>query len=177
MARVGARVAAAPPTAARACRPRGSSRSAAGGAARPAAAGPPAAAAAVWPAAAAGLAATARLPRGARLACAAKKQKFASFGEMLSKSEVPVLVDFYATWCGPCQMAAQALDALGPAFNGRCLFVRIDTEKYPRLAAAYGVQALPTLVLFRDNAPAARLDGFLPEPELRRWLEGALAPR
>ena len=88
-----------------------------------------------------------------------------------------VLVDFYATWCGPCQMAAQALDALGPAFSGRCLFVRIDTEKYPRLASAYGVQALPTLVLFRDNAPAARLDGFLPEPELRRWLEGALAAR
>ncbi len=79
----------------------------------------------------------------------AVKKQFSSFQEMLESSSQPVLVDFYATWCGPCQLMAQILDQVNIQMGNQLQIVKIDSDKYPVLASQYGVQALPTLVLFR----------------------------
>lgn len=86
----------------------------------------------------------------------ATKQEFNSFDELLSGSDVPVLVDFYATWCGPCQMMAKILEQVNAQMRGKLKIVKIDTDKYSELASQHQVYALPTLVLFkkRSTSPA-----------------------
>lgn len=79
----------------------------------------------------------------------AVKKQFTSFQDLLSGSDLPVLVDFYATWCGPCQMMGPILDKVNNQLRGRLQVVKIDTDKYPQLASQYEIHALPTLVLFK----------------------------
>ncbi|MFB2920716.1 MULTISPECIES: thioredoxin [Aerosakkonema] len=100
----------------------------------------------------------------------ATKQQFNSFPELLSSSDVPVLVDFFATWCGPCQMMAPILEQVNAQMQGRVKIVKIDTDKYPRLASEYGIQALPTLVLFKNGKPVNRIEGVLSGPQLVQHL-------
>lgn len=104
----------------------------------------------------------------------AVKKKFSSFQELLSDSEVPVLVDFYATWCGPCQMMSPILEEVSAQLKGRLQVVKIDTEKYPRLASQYQVYALPTLVLFQGGHPIERIEGVLSAPQLIQRLQTSL---
>jgi thioredoxin len=92
----------------------------------------------------------------------AVKKQFTSFQELLSGSDVPVLVDFYATWCGPCQMMAPILEQVSNQLKGRLQVVKIDTDKYPQLASQYQIHALPTLVLFKNGQPVERIEGVLP---------------
>jgi thioredoxin len=89
----------------------------------------------------------------------AVKKKFSSFQDMLAESNTPVLVDFYAEWCGPCHMMAPILEDVGKRMKDKLKVVKIDTEKYPNLASQYQIHALPTLVLFKDGAPAERIEG------------------
>lgn len=89
----------------------------------------------------------------------ATKQQFTSFAELLSQSEVPVLVDFYATWCGPCQMMAPILGEVSRKLVGQLKVVKIDTDRYPQIASQYQIQALPTLVLFKHGQPCTRIEG------------------
>ncbi len=96
----------------------------------------------------------------------AVKKQFKSFSELLAGAEVPVLVDFYATWCGPCQMMAPILEQVGAALQGKVMVVKIDTDRYPDLASQYAIEALPTLVLFKDGQPAQRFEGLLPAEQL-----------
>jgi thioredoxin len=98
------------------------------------------------------------------------KKQFSSFQEMVSGSELPVLVDFYATWCGPCQMMAGILEQVGAQMKQQLQVVKIDTEKYPHLASQYQVQALPTLVLFKQGQPIDRIEGVLPVEQLMQRL-------
>ncbi|MDF5732708.1 MAG: thioredoxin, partial [Rhizonema sp. PD38] len=83
----------------------------------------------------------------------ATKKQFGSFEEMLSGADVPVLVDFYADWCGPCKMMTPILEQVNAQLQGRLRIVKIDTEKYPELASHYQIEALPTLVLFKQGKP------------------------
>jgi thioredoxin len=101
----------------------------------------------------------------------AVKKQFSSFEELLSNSQLPVLVDFYATWCGPCQMMAPILEQVNAQMNHRLQIVKIDTDKYPRLASKYQIQALPTLVLFKGGQPVDRFEGVLQVPDLVRRLQ------
>jgi len=94
------------------------------------------------------------------------KKQFNSFEEMLSGSDLPVLVDFYADWCGPCQMMAPILEQVNTHLHGRLRVVKIDTEKYPQLASQYGIAALPTLVLFKQGQPVDRIEGVVQMPQL-----------
>eukprot|EP00963_Diacronema_lutheri_P003004 scaffold241_cov340-Pavlova_lutheri.AAC.25 len=96
----------------------------------------------------------------------ARKEKFASFEDLLQGSNVPVLVDFYATWCGPCQMMGPILSEVQRNLTGALQVVKIDTEKYPTLASKYGIQALPTLVLFKRGSPVDRIEGVLESKQL-----------
>ena len=96
----------------------------------------------------------------------ATKKEFNSFEEMLSGSDVPVLVDFYADWCGPCQMMTPILEQVNAQLSERLCIVKIDTEKYRNLATKYQIEALPTLVLFKQGQPVERIEGVVQAPQL-----------
>lgn len=96
----------------------------------------------------------------------AVKQEFTTFEDLLAGSELPVLVDFYATWCGPCQMMVPILEQVNQQLKGRLKVVKIDTDKYPQLASQYLIEALPTLVLFKNGEPVERIEGLLPAEQL-----------
>ena len=96
----------------------------------------------------------------------ATTQQFNSFEELISSSDVPVLVDFYAEWCGPCQMMAPILEQVNAQMNGRLRVVKINTEKYPSLASQHQIYALPTLVLFKNGQPVERIEGVMPVAQL-----------
>ncbi len=104
----------------------------------------------------------------------AVKKQFKSFEEMLLSTPRPVLVDFYATWCGPCQMMAPILEQVSQQLQDQVQVVKIDADKYPRLASQYQIQALPTLVLFRNGEPIDRIEGALQAPQLIQRLQAAL---
>jgi thioredoxin 2 len=88
---------------------------------------------------------------------------------------VPVLVDFWADWCGPCRMVSPLVERIGHDYAGRLKVVKLDTEAAPQIAARYQVQSIPLLVLIRDGREVARLVGAYPDAQLRAWLDGQLA--
>ena len=90
----------------------------------------------------------------------AVKKQFNNFQELLSGSDVPVLVDFYADWCGPCQMMVPILEQVNAQLK-QLRVVKINTEKYPQLASQHQIHALPTLVLFKQGQPVDRIEGVM----------------
>ena len=104
----------------------------------------------------------------------AVKKQFSSFQELLANSKVPVLVDFYATWCGPCQIMAPILEQVGAHLKNRIQVVKIDTDRYPGLATQYQIHALPTLALFKNGQLVDRIEGVMQVPQLVQHLQGLL---
>ncbi len=104
----------------------------------------------------------------------ATKQEFNSFEEMLASSDLPVLVDFYATWCGPCQMMAKILEQVSAQMPGKLKIVKIDTDKYEQLAVDHRIYALPTLVLFKNGEAVDRIEGVMQTPDLIQRLQSFL---
>ena len=103
----------------------------------------------------------------------ATKQQFNSFEELLSGS-VTVLVDFYANWCGPCQMMAPIVEQVNTQMQQRLRVVKIDTDKYPQLASQHQINALPTLVLFKQGKAVDRIEGVMPAEALIQRLQKML---
>lgn len=101
----------------------------------------------------------------------AVKKQFDSFQELLSDSDLPVLVDFYATWCGPCQMMAGILEQVNAQMKHQVKVIKIDTDKYPQIATEHQIQALPTLVLFKQGQPVERIEGVVPAEKLIERLQ------
>ncbi|MGD1858782.1 MAG: thioredoxin [Leptolyngbyaceae cyanobacterium] len=101
----------------------------------------------------------------------ATKQQFASFADLLAQSDRPVLVDFYASWCGHCQKMAPVLQQVNAQLNSRLKVVKIDTERYPQLASQHQIRALPTLVLFKQGQPTHRLEGARTAEQLIQELQ------
>lgn len=99
------------------------------------------------------------------------KKEFNSFEDLLAGSETPVLVDFYADWCGPCQMMAPILDQVNAQMKQRLRVVKINTDKYPQLASQHQIHALPTLVLFKQGSPVERIEGVMPAEALIQRLQ------
>ena len=85
-------------------------------------------------------------------------------------ASVPVIVDFWAPWCGPCRMVAPVLDRLAARHAGRLKVVKLNVDEHPDVAARFGAQSIPLLVLIKDGAEAARIVGAQPEPQLEAWL-------
>mgnify|MGYP006423304709 CR=1 FL=1 len=102
------------------------------------------------------------------------KKQFASFEEMLKASETPLLVDFHAPWCGPCQMMGPVLHEVNKQMQGKLKVVKINTDNYPQLASQYQIQALPTLVLFKEGEPIQRFEGAMQAPQLISSLQSYL---
>jgi protein disulfide-isomerase len=96
----------------------------------------------------------------------ATKKQFGSFQELISGATKPVLVDFYAPWCGPCQMMAKILEDVNAQMQQRVQIVKINTENYPELASQYRIGALPTLVVFQQGKPIDRIEGVVPAQKL-----------
>ena len=87
-----------------------------------------------------------------------------------------VLVDFWATWCPPCRKLAPTIDALAEEYDGRLTVAKVDVDDSPDVAQQYGIQSIPTLILFRDGQPVDKRLGALPGDELRRFVDARLAP-
>lgn len=86
-------------------------------------------------------------------------------------AECPVVVDFWAEWCQPCQQLMPILDELTTEFAGRFILVKIDVDKEPQLAQAFGVQGIPFVVAMVDGQPVTKLPGVMPKPQIKEWLE------
>lgn len=97
------------------------------------------------------------------------------FGDVAEQSPVPVLVDLWATWCGPCRAVSPALEQLARERAGRLKLVKVDVDAAPQLARRFGVQAVPTLLLLDHGRVLARQSGAAPVAALRTWVDTALA--
>jgi thioredoxin 2 len=97
------------------------------------------------------------------------------FDSLIARSALPVLVDFWAPWCGPCKIVAPELAKVAATGAGRWLVAKVNTEALPDLGARFGVRAIPTLILFKDGREAARQSGALPAPAILQFLQQSLS--
>jgi thioredoxin 2 len=98
-----------------------------------------------------------------------------SFDRVIADAEVPVVVDFYADWCGPCKMMAPVFDEFAREQRGRALVTKMDTEKSPRTPQRFTVRGIPTLIVFRNGKEVARQVGAVPKATLEELLAKAEA--
>ena len=96
------------------------------------------------------------------------------FDEQVLKSSDPVLVDFWAEWCGPCKAIAPALDEIAKEFGDKLTVAKVNIDENPETPNRFHVRGIPTLILFKDGKPAATKVGALPRSQLRDWVAGAI---
>jgi thioredoxin 1 len=95
----------------------------------------------------------------------------ASFQSLLNQSEIPVLVDFYADWCGPCRMMSPELEKLASSMHGKVKIVKVNVDKNPQAAQQHRVQGIPTLILFEKGKPVWRTSGYQTESKLAQAIK------
>lgn len=98
-----------------------------------------------------------------------------TFAEVAEAAPVPVVVDLWARWCGPCRMVSPALAQVAADLSGRVKLVKVNVDESPKIQRRFGVQAIPTLMVLRNGRVAARRAGAAPAADLRKWVETAIA--
>ncbi|MEN8213529.1 MAG: thioredoxin TrxC [Pseudomonadota bacterium] len=98
----------------------------------------------------------------------------ATFQRHLSRSDVPLVVDFWAEWCGPCKMMAPMFAQAAVELEPGVRLLKVDTERNQNLAAQYGIRSIPTLAIFRGGSEVTRQAGAMQAPQLIQWVRGAL---
>ena len=99
----------------------------------------------------------------------------AQFEAEVLKSETPVLVDFWAPWCGPCRMVAPLVEELADEYGPKVKFVKVNTDESFSTAASYGIRSIPTLIVFKGGQPVGQVIGFRPKNDLKRVIDQVLA--
>ncbi|HET7265233.1 MAG TPA: thioredoxin [bacterium] len=100
-----------------------------------------------------------------------------SFDADVLKSQVPVLVDFWATWCGPCKMIAPIVEELAGEYEGKLAVRKLDVDENGTIAARYSVMSIPTLGIFRGGELIERIVGYMPKEQLKRRIDAALTSK
>jgi thioredoxin 1 len=97
------------------------------------------------------------------------------FDETVLKAKIPVLVDFWAPWCGPCRMVAPVVEELAKDYDGKVSFIEVNVDNNAKIASQYGIMSIPTLMIFKEGKPVDTIIGFRPKDELKKSLEAALS--
>jgi len=100
--------------------------------------------------------------------------KSEEFETVVLKASGPVVVDFWAEWCGPCRLMAPVIDQLAEEYDGRLQFVEVNVDENPDVAMEHGVEGIPTLILFNHGQAVDRIVGYLPQPMLVHQLQAVL---
>ena len=97
-----------------------------------------------------------------------------NFDKDVLGAKEPVVVDFWAEWCGPCKMIGPALEEISTELNGKVTIAKLNVDENPQIASRYGVRSIPTLILFKNGEPTSMQIGAQPKGRLSDWIKGAI---